>query len=140
MHHNADLSLVEVDLLFNGMLALVTCIMIPSAGFDYLATTAHLTVESSTVFAEMEGANAVLVMALEELIEVKKDTTRELMATLEYIQSLHTECDWLLKYFDVRREARTGEIDTILIAKAVLCGADYSFLQVWSHRFLQGSP
>merc|ERR1719191_2405892 len=53
--------------------------------------------------------------SLETDIEAHKDeklsATKELMATLEYIQSLHGECDWLLKYFDTRKEARTGEID-----------------------------
>ena len=34
----------------------------------------------------------------------------DLGATLEYIHSLHTECDWLMKYFDVRKEARSSEI------------------------------
>ena len=52
------------------------------------------------------------------------------MATLKYIESLHAECDFLVKYFDVRKEARTGEIDSLVKAKAVLSGADYSFLQL----------
>merc|ERR1719162_1906348 len=56
-------------------------------------------------------------------------TTAELAATLEYISSLHAECDWLLKYFDVRKEARNGEIDSLRNAKAVLSGADYSLVQ-----------
>jgi len=97
------------------------------------------TVDSKTL-AEKESAKADLEKALEEHKEVKKDTTSELMATLKYIQSLHTECDWLLKYFDVRKEARTGEIDAIVKAKAVLSGADYSLLQVRSRGFLQHLP
>jgi len=54
---------------------------------------------------------------------------KELMATAKYIASLHAECDWLLQYFDVRNEARAGEIESLKQAKAVLSGADYSFLQ-----------
>ncbi len=38
-------------------------------------------------------------------------------------------CDWLLKYYDVRKEARASEIDALGKAKAVLSGADYSLLQ-----------
>jgi len=52
------------------------------------------------------------------------------MMKLKYIQSLHGECDWLLKNFDVRKEARASEIDALGKAKAVLSGADFSFLQV----------
>merc|ERR1719220_2989740 len=36
----------------------------------------------------------------------KKSTGKDLMATLEVISSLHGECDWLLKYFAVRKGAR----------------------------------
>merc|ERR1719266_2499841 len=50
----------------------------------------------------------------------KADTTRELAATLQYIASLHAECDWLLKYFEVRKEARAGEVQSLVDAKAVL--------------------
>merc|ERR1719190_302279 len=45
---------------------------------------------------------------------------KELMATLKYISSLHAECDWLLQYFDVRKEARAGEVESLNKAKAVL--------------------
>merc|ERR1719277_625336 len=48
----------------------------------------------------------------------KADQSKELMATMKYISSLHAECDWLLKYFDARKEARTGEIDSLKRAKA----------------------
>lgn len=73
--------------------------------------------------ADMEGE-------LEEHIGLKDTTTKELMATLEYTQSIHNECDWLLQYYDMRKEARAGEIDALEKAKAVLSGADYSLLQV----------
>ena len=40
--------------------------------------------------------------------------------------------DWLLKYYDERKSARTGEIDALGKAKAVLSGADYSLVQMSS--------
>merc|ERR1719428_2722869 len=51
------------------------------------------------------------------------------MAKAEFIKDLHLECDWLISNFQVRKEARAGEIDSLKKAKAVLSGADYSFLQ-----------
>merc|ERR1712204_126354 len=66
--------------------------------------------------------------------DTKASTEKELMQTLEYIHALHGECDWLLKYFDARSEARAGEIDALGKAKAVLSGADYSLLQTVSLR------
>jgi len=67
--------------------------------------------------------------ALQAEEDSKASTGKELMGTMKYIQSLHGECDWLLKYFDARKEARTGEIEALVNAKAVLRGADYSLLQ-----------
>mmetsp|Transcript_37590 Transcript_37590/g.90313 ORF Transcript_37590/g.90313 Transcript_37590/m.90313 type:complete len:688 (+) Transcript_37590:83-2146(+) len=39
---------------------------------------------------------------------------------------LHTECDYLLKNFAIRKQARTEEIEAIKTAKAILSGADFS--------------
>jgi len=66
-----------------------------------------------------------------------KSTVKELMATEEYISQLHAECDWLIQYFDVRKEARTGEVDALGKAKAVLSGADFSLVQTKSVKFLE---
>jgi predicted RNase H-like nuclease (RuvC/YqgF family) len=66
----------------------------------------------------------------------KKDLSVQLMETVQVINNLHGECDWLLKYWDVRRAARTEEVDSLIKAKAVLNGADYSLLQT---RSLRGS-
>ena len=40
----------------------------------------------------------------------KKATEKELMALGEYIASLHSDCDFLVKNFDLRKEARASEI------------------------------
>lgn len=92
--------------------------------------------KDSKLLGEKESTKADLEADLETHTEDKASTTKELMATLQYIQSLHNECDWLLKYFDVRKEARTSEIDALGKAKAVLAGADYSLLQTRSLGFL----
>merc|ERR1719384_1556320 len=73
--------------------------------------------------------------ALQDHTLNRADSTKELMATEKYISSLHAECDWLLQYFDARKEARAGEVESLGKAKAVLSGADYSLLQR-THHFL----
>lgn len=96
----------------------------------------------SKALAESEAEKADLQSSIEELTAAKKSGQKELAATKKYIMSLHSECDWLLQYFDVRKEARQGEVDALTKAKAVLSGADVDdFLQVGSstvraHRFL----
>mmetsp|Transcript_21501 Transcript_21501/g.50048 ORF Transcript_21501/g.50048 Transcript_21501/m.50048 type:complete len:716 (+) Transcript_21501:59-2206(+) len=87
-------------------------------------------VEDSKALTNKQSAKADLDTTLEEHKASKKDTSGLLMATLKYIQSLHAECDWLVQYFDVRKEARTSETDSLLKAKAILSGADYSLLQM----------
>merc|ERR1719326_2532501 len=59
--------------------------------------------------ADKEKAKAQMTADVEAHTEEKAATTKTLMATLEYIQSLHAECDWLLQYYQVRKEARAGE-------------------------------
>merc|ERR1719235_306041 len=76
-----------------------------------------------------------------DLVEAKAeqtDKTKELMATEKFLGSLHLECDWLLKNFVLRKEARDDEIDALGKAKAVLSGADYSFMQEPA-RLLRGT-
>merc|ERR1719199_2063852 len=85
--------------------------------------------EDSRSITDKTSMKAQLETELEEATEGKAAHTKELMATLEYKSSLHKECDWLLKNFDVRKEARASEVDALGKAKAVLSGADFSFLQ-----------
>jgi len=93
-------------------------------------------IADSKSLADKQGSKANTEAALSDFEGEKKDTVGELMATMKYIQSLHSECDWLIKYYDVRKEARAGEIDSLVKAKAVLSGADFSLLQVKKIGFL----
>merc|ERR1719181_140904 len=83
-----------------------------------------------------ESAKADMEESLQKSKEAKTAAKKELGATLQYIHSLHSECDWLIQYFDVRKEARTSEIDSLGKAKAVLSGADFSLVQTKTQRFL----
>jgi len=65
--------------------------------------------------------------------EVEKSETEESqLANGEELKNLadllhahHLECDFLLKYFDIRQKARQEEIDAITDARAILSGADF---------------
>jgi predicted nucleic acid-binding Zn-ribbon protein len=78
---------------------------------------------------DREAAKAEMQTNLESSTTEVKSTTEELMATAQYIASLHAECDWLLQYHSVRKQARADEADSLAKAKAVLSGADFSLLQ-----------
>jgi len=90
----------------------------------------------SKALTEKGSAKADTEAALGDHSASKADAGKELMATMKYISSLHAECDWLLQYFDVRKEARAGEVESLKKAKAVLSGADFSLLQKRSRSFL----
>merc|ERR1719277_2037524 len=93
--------------------------------------------EDSKMLADKESALANMQAALEDKVDTKKSTQKELGATLQYIHSLHADCDWLIQYFDVRKDARASEIDALGKAKAILSGADFSFVQTKTQNFLQ---
>merc|ERR1719238_645474 len=93
--------------------------------------------DDSKILADKEGALADMQTSLQTSTEEKESTKKELGATLQYIASLHAECDWLIQYFDVRKSARDSEIDALGKAKAVLSGADFSLVQTKTQKFLQ---
>jgi len=86
----------------------------------------------ATKQSDKADAEATLQKTTEEI----SDTKSAASAKIDALGALHSDCDWLLKYFDARKEARQGEIDSLSRAKAVLSGADYSFLQTNRERRL----
>merc|ERR1719245_1721166 len=93
-----------------------------------MADSADKRKADSASLTEKNSAKAELEGSLEAHKDGRMKAAAQLMGTLKYIQQLHAECDWLVKYYDVRKEARTGEIDSLSKAKAVLSGAGYSLL------------
>merc|ERR1719433_2681720 len=91
-----------------------------------MADAAAKRAADSKSITEKTSAKADAEEALAAEQDKKAGTQTTLMETLDYIHDLHVECDWLLKYYTVRKEARDNEIDALGKAKAVLSGADYS--------------
>jgi len=108
------------------------------ADYEQMMTdsSAKRTIDSKSL-TEKESAKADVEGALQAHTAARADGVKELMAQTKYIASVHAECDWLLQYFDARKEARAGEVDSLKKAKAVLSGAGYALLQTArSHGFL----
>mmetsp|Transcript_72553 Transcript_72553/g.125910 ORF Transcript_72553/g.125910 Transcript_72553/m.125910 type:complete len:708 (+) Transcript_72553:91-2214(+) len=110
---------------------------------EYVQTMADSAEKRATDSKTVTDKQSAKASAEADLIAAKTETeatTKELMATEKYVASLHAECDWLLKYFTVRAEARAGEIESLKKAKDVLSGADYSLVQLQSNsRNLRGA-
>jgi len=95
------------------------------------ATDSKDLTDKNTAKAEMEEE-------LQNTMDAKEALGVELKATMDYLATLHGECDWLLSKYDERKEARTSEIDAMGKAKAVLNGADSSLVQTGERRMLRG--
>merc|ERR1719221_1707738 len=94
----------------------------------------------SKAITDKSAAKAETETELQADEDTKKSKMFEAMETAKYIGGLHEECDWLLKNFDARKAARSGEIDALGKAKAVLSGADYSLIQSGSTRLRGSQP
>jgi len=92
----------------------------------YMKDSADKRAQDSKAIADKEGSKAALEEELLANQEALKAAKYELMDTEKYIMEVHAECDWLLEHFDLRKEARAGEVEALKKAKDVLSGADYS--------------
>jgi chromosome segregation ATPase len=105
-----------------------------------MAASAKKRAEDSKVLADKENLKADLEVDLMNFKRTKLSTFKELQATMKYIASLHAECDWLMQFYEVRKEARNGEIKSLTDAKAVLSGAGYSLVEIDTrHGSLRGA-
>merc|ERR1740138_186483 len=67
----------------------------------------------SKAITDKEAAKASLEEELEANKVALKDKQVALMETEKVIMELHKECDWLLEKFDLRKEARAGEVEAL---------------------------
>merc|ERR1719395_298321 len=96
---------------------------------QFMADSAKKRALDSKTIADKESAKADLEAKLLKDEDEKKATTKEAMATHQFLAETHADCDWLLSNFEARKDARAGEVEALTKAKAVLSGADYSLLQ-----------
>merc|ERR1719375_54373 len=105
---------------------------------ETMADAADKRAKDSKDLADKKAAKAGMEEELQAHADAKKASETELKATMDYIQTLHNDCDFLLEYYQERKDARAGEIDAIGKAKAVLSGADFSLVQINVNRHLRG--
>merc|ERR1719436_972095 len=105
---------------------------------EFMSDSSEKRAVDSKAITDKEAAKAETETQLQADKDSKKSKMFEAMETAKYIGGLHEECDWLLKYYETRKSARSGEIDALGKAKSVLSGADYSLLQTAAMR-LRGS-
>jgi len=101
--------------------------------------------KAQSMYGEFVGASTTSIEADRATIAEKEKHTAETSAELskteesqlangEMLESLdstlvglHADCDYVIKYFKLRQEARQEEMDSINEAKAILSGANFGF-------------
>jgi len=103
-----------------------------------MADSAEKRTMDSKTLADKESTKADMEEKSLKLGEEQTATMKEVLATAETLKNLHVECDWLVSNFQVRKDARAGEVDALKKAKAVLSGADFSLIQKGRVHLLRG--
>jgi len=83
--------------------------------------------------ASVESMSMSVINKSEELAKVDENkalaegnlraTEADLLSLLKNYQTLHNDCDFLIKYFDVRQQKRAEEVEALQQAQAIFSGA-----------------
>lgn len=85
--------------------------------------------QDAKALAEKSALQARMSSYRQSHMAAERHTAEERGAALQRGSKLHTECDLVLQYGDVRGEARASEIQALERARAVLSGMGFSLLQ-----------
>jgi len=96
---------------------------------QFMSDSAGKRASDAKSIEDKESAKADREATLIKTDEEHGNKQKEAMATHKYLSEVHGDCDCLLSNFDMRKQARAGEVDALKKAKAVLSGADYALLQ-----------
>ena len=89
-----------------------------------MASSQKSRAQSAKSITEKESARAEWNEKIENSKTEHASTTDALLKLNEFIAGLHATCDFLVENADMRKEARTQEIEGLTNAKAVLSGAN----------------
>lgn len=88
-------------------------------------TTASIQADREAI-AEKESQAAKASSDQSETEESQLANTESLDKLAELLQGLHNQCDFVIKYFDIRQQSRKEEMESIEEAKAILSGANFA--------------
>merc|ERR1719272_2557737 len=100
-----------------------------SAQSDYAANVAATTaaIEAGRqAIAEKETQAADAKAEKSETEESQSANAQSLASLNELLNGIHNQCDYIIKYFDIRQKSRAEEVDSIEEAKAILSGATFA--------------
>lgn len=92
---------------------------------EFVSATAKSIEAARGGIAEKEKQTAETESSLSETKEAQMANKAALENLNTLLTAHHSDCDFVLKYFKLRQEARQQEMDSIEEAKAILSGADF---------------
>merc|ERR1719456_1422862 len=93
---------------------------------DYVAATTSSIEANREAIAEKEKQLAQANGEKSETEEAQLANQESLDSLAELLQGHHNQCDYIIKYFDIRQQSRAEEMDSIEEAKAILSGAKFA--------------
>merc|ERR1719326_518015 len=93
-----------------------------------ITTTKQLAVYDKTV-VDLRDAISKNDADIVTYTTTKTDTEGQHTATVNYLDRIKPNCDWIMGAFDKRADARAKEEEGLFQAKSLLAGADLGFLQ-----------
>merc|ERR1719326_921809 len=93
-----------------------------------ISTTKQLAVYNKTV-VDLRDAISKNDADIVTYTTTKTDTEGQHTATVNYLDRIKPNCDWIMGAFEKRAEARAKEEEGLFQAKSLLAGADLGFLQ-----------
>jgi len=97
------------------------------ADYGKLASVTTASIEADReAIAEKEEQVASAKSEKSETEESQMANEASLGKLAELLQGLHNQCDFVLKYFDIRQKSRAEEMEAIEEAKSILSGANFS--------------
>jgi len=91
----------------------------------FMADSKKMRAENVKIIGDKTAAKADAIGALESHDDVLVQGGKSLSGASAQLQALHSDCDWLVSNYDVRKEARADEVESLKQAKAVLSGAGF---------------
>jgi len=92
----------------------------------YVTATTNAIEADREAIAEKEKQMASTNGEKSETEESQLANQASLDKLAELLQGIHNQCDYIIKYFDVRQTSRAEEVDAIEEAKSILSGASFA--------------
>jgi len=94
---------------------------------ELMAESEESRAQDTKSITEKEASKATIEGKIVEAKESKTLSVSKLEEINNYIFDLHGSCDFIMENFDMRKEARTNEMESLKNAKAILAGANFGF-------------